>query len=211
MTADPDKSPTSQIYERTGSGDAKDVYDGWAEGYDAENAALGFRLPGLAAAFAARHIAEGAGPLLDAGAGTGQVGSALKVLGYDDISGCDISEQMLAVAARRQAYRELKHQVLGERLDYPSDFFAGVLCIGAFGPGHAPPDTLDELIRVARPGAPIIFNFREDTWKAQGFAAKIEALTDAGLWTPVEDRGPFRPYIIGEPDLLARMFVFRAG
>ena len=134
----------------------------------------------------------------------------MKVLGYPTLFGCDHSEPMLAVAARTGAYAELKCQVLGERLDYPDDTFAGVLCIGAFGPGHAPSDTQDELIRVARPGAAIIFNLRDDTWKGQGFATKHQAVTDADRWTLLEDRGPFRPYTIGEPDLFARVFVYRA-
>jgi len=201
-------SPTGKIYEQASQGGSEGVYDDWAERYDADNAALGFRLPALASAFAARHIPSDAGPILDAAAGTGQVGSAMKVLGYRNIVGCDISEQMLAVAARTEAYSELKRQVLGESLDYPDDTFAGVLCIGLFGPGHAPPDTLDELVRVARPGAAIIFNVREDTWEAQGFASKLKAISGARRWTLLEERGPFRPYIIGEPDLYVRAFVF---
>ncbi len=206
-----DGSPIDKIYDQTSQGGSQDVYDDWAQSYDADNAALGFRLPGLASAFAARHIPPDSEPLLDAGAGTGQVGSALKVLGYRNIIGCDISEQMLAVAARTKAYSQLRRQVLGERLEFADHSFAGVLCVGSFGPGHAPPDTLDELVRVTRPGSSLIFNFREDTWKAQGFETKIREISDAKLWTLLEEKGPFRPYINGEPELFARIFVYRAN
>lgn len=211
MNTSLDVSPIGKIYNRTSQGNSADVYDDWAQSYDVDNAALGFRLPGLASAFAARHIAPDAEPILDAGAGTGQVGSALKVLGYSNIIGCDISEQMLAVAARTNAYTQLRRQVLGERLEFSDNTFAGVLCVGSFGPGHAPPDTLDELVRVARPGSPVIFNFREDTWKAQGFEAKMRKISDAKLWSVVEEKGPFRPYIIGEPELFTRIFVYRVN
>lgn len=211
MRKDLDVSQISNIYSQTSQGNCEDVYDNWAQSYDADNAALGFRLPALASAFAARHIAPDAEPILDAGAGTGQVGSALKALGYSNIIGCDISAQMLAIAARTNAYRQLRRQTLGERLEFSDNTFAGVLCIGSFGPGHAPPDTLDELVRVARPGSPVIFNLREDTWKAQGFATKMREISDAKLWTLLEEKGPFRPYIIGEPELYTRIFVFRVN
>jgi len=211
MSRDMDVSPIGKIYSQTSQGNSEDVYNDWAQSYDADNAALGFRLPGLASAFAARHIAPDAEPILDAGAGTGQVGSALKVLGYRNVIGCDISEQMLAVAACTNAYTQLRCQVLGERLEFSDNTFAGVLCIGSFGPGHAPPDTLDELVRVACPGSPVIFNLREDTWKAQGFETRMREISNAKLWTLLEEQGPFRPYIIGEPELLTRVFVFRVN
>lgn len=196
------------IYERSKSAGAEEVYAQWAARYDADNAALGFRLPVLAAGFAARHIPLGAGPLLDAGAGTGQVGSALQVLGYDRITAVDISEPMLAVAAQTGAYAEVKRQVLGEPLDFPDGTFAGVLCIGAFGRGHAPPHALTELVRAARPGAPVIFNVVEESWEDLGFPAQIAALTEAGQWHLAEERPSWRAYTIGEPELLVRLFVF---
>src|SRR5271163_3207864 len=49
---------------------AKDVaeltarYADWADGYDAENAAAGFRMPQLCAAFFARHVPADAAPVL---------------------------------------------------------------------------------------------------------------------------------------------------
>ncbi len=199
-----------EIYERTKAEGAERVYADWAAKYDADNAALGFRLPAMASAFAARHVPLGSGPILDAGAGTGQVGSALKVLGYDDITAIDISEPMLAVAAKTGAYRGLKRQVLGEPLDFPDGHFAGVICIGCFGPGHAPPSTLRELVRVAMPGGAIVFNVIESSWEGLGFPAVIEELATAGRWQLMEERGNWRPYTIGEPDLLTRLFVFRS-
>ncbi len=207
--ADDRDDPIEAIYERTKAEGAERVYADWAERYDADNAALGFRLPVMAGAFAARHIALSAGPILDAGAGTGQIGSTLQVLGYDDITAIDISEAMLAIAARSGAYKDLKRQVLGERLDFPGEHFAGVLCIGCFGTGHAPPTTLRELVRVARPGGTIIFNVIENSWKELGFPAVIRELSDGGRWRLLEERGGWRPYTIGEPDLLTRLFVFR--
>ncbi len=209
MSQDSD-SKTPDVYAEAERLGADAIYADWAGSYDSDTAALGFRLPAMASAFAARHLPVEATPILDAGAGTGLVGSCLKVLGYQGIVGIDLSDAMLKIAERRDAYASLKRQVLGEALDFPDGSFAGVLCIGSFGPGHAPPKTLDELSRVARKGAPIIFNVIERFWQGQGFPQVIEELAAAGRWRLLEERGAWRPYTIGKPDLLTRMFVFEA-
>ena len=63
---------------------------------------LGYLLPFLIAAWVARYVPVGEGPLLDAGCGTGLSGPSLKALGYDDIAGLDLSPEMLSVAARQE-------------------------------------------------------------------------------------------------------------
>lgn len=197
------------VYAEAKAKGAEAIYRDWAAKYDADNAALGFRLPAIAAAFAARHLPKDASPLLDAGCGTGQVGETLKVLGYRDIAGLDLSPDMLTVAQSTHAYASLTRARLGDPLPYDADQFAGTLCIGSFGPGHAPPSSLRELVRVTRPGGMILFNVVEATWKDQGFPAVCDHLTRNGAWQQIEDSGPFRPYTIGEPDLLTRLFVCR--
>jgi len=210
MTRD-DQADIHAVYAQLEQGGAEGFYDDWAAKYDADNAALGFRLPPLAAGLAARYVPRGATPILDAGAGTGQVGMALAVLGYTDITGIDLSTRMLRVARATGAYAATRQQTLGKPLAFPDGHFAASLCIGSFGPGHAPPDSLTELARITRPGGYVIFNVVEHSWKDQGFPALIDRLTAAGTWTVEEDTGPFRPYTIGEPDLLTRMFACRVG
>ena len=194
------------VYARLEGGGAEGFYDDWAAKYDADNAALGFRLPVIAAAFGARYLAKGATPLLDAGAGTGQVGMALQVLGYRDITAIDLSTGMLKVAASTGAYAATRQQTLGEALDFDDGHFAGTFCIGSFGPGHAPPESLHELARVTRPGGFVIFNVVEHAWADQGFPELIGDLATTGTWQVEEDSGPFRPYTIGEPGLMTRIF-----
>jgi SAM-dependent methyltransferase len=203
-----DSEAIKAVYEATTTEEVEGAYDGWAARYDRENAELGFRLPSLICGFVARYLPIDAGPILDAGAGTGQVGDGLAVLGYRDLTAIDLSEEMLRVAAGRKVYTDQKRQVLGAPLEFPDDGFAAFVSAGSFGPGHAPPECLDELIRVTRPGGHGVFNVREDTWIDQGYKAKIEALSEAGAWSLLEDSGPFRPYLIGEPDLFTRIFVF---
>ena len=100
--------------------------------------ARGYCLPFMITAWVARYVPKGKGPLLDAGCGTGLSGPYLRALGYDAIEGLDFSEEMLAIARRRNAYSELKQAVLGETLPWPDGHFAAFLSTGVFTEGHAP-------------------------------------------------------------------------
>ena len=188
----------------SGSADeARSFYDGWASSYDAENLAKGFRLPFAGAMIFARHLAPDAGPVLDAGCGTGIVGESLSLLGYR-LTGCDLSPQMLAGAGRTGAYRTLTEGDL-TALPFADGAFAGFVMIGATGPGHAPPEALAELARVTRPGGIGVFSLREDTYEGQGFATKMAELVADGTWREISQVGPFRAYILGEPHLFSRI------
>jgi predicted TPR repeat methyltransferase len=74
------------------------TYDDWAESYDGEMARVGYRHPAICLALLARHLPRGAGPVLDAGAGTGLIGEWLEILGFPAAEALDVSEGMLAVA-----------------------------------------------------------------------------------------------------------------
>ncbi len=198
----------SDVYGADSPEAIQGIYDDWAARYDAENLANGFVLPGIAAGFAARHVARGAGPVFEAACGTGLVGYHLARLGIGPRVGVDLATEMLAAAARRGVYERLYTHELGTPLPEAAGAYAGAICVGAFGPGHAPPTTLDELARVTRPGGRVIFNVIEGSYVAQGFAAKMSALTEAGAWHEVERSDAFQPFLFIEPELLVRVFVF---
>jgi len=175
-----------------GAGSAEEVaalYDRWAGSYDAEMAAAGYRHPAIALALLARHLPRGAGPVLDAGAGTGLVGEWLGILGWPEVEGLDISAGMLAVAARKGVYRALHRLALGGPLPFPDGHFAAVVCTGVFTTGHVGPEGLDELVRVCRPGGVLVMTVKTTLWEG-GFAARIDAL---GRLAVLVDRTP--PYV----------------
>jgi SAM-dependent methyltransferase len=202
-------SDLDHVYGASSPAEIRAVYQDWAARYDEENLKKGFHLPTLGAGFLARYLPRGEGPILDAGCGTGLVGHSLSILGYDDLEGMDLSEAMLAIAAARGVYGKLTHQELGKRLDEPDGRFAAACCFGSFGPGHAPPETLEELVRVVRPGGPIVFNVVAATYVDQGFETKMTELSDLGLWREEERSPPFRPFLLGEPELFCIAFAFR--
>ena len=188
--------------------EARQLYDDWAASYERDNLVKGYRLPWMAAAFAARHLKEGAGPILDAGCGTGLVGEALSVLGFGPITGCDLSPEMMALARSRGAYAAMDRQDLGQPMPYPDSHFAAFTCIGCYGPGHAPPHSLRELARVTKPGGIGIFSLAEVGLTPQGFAPVIQDLIDQGRWRLRAKSSAFRPYVVDEPDLVTLLHVY---
>ena len=144
-------------------------YDAWAEEYDADLQSYGYRSPAIVAGIVGRYIPRDSSPILDAGAGTGIMGEVLKTLGYEGITALDLSKGMLEIAARKGVYADLRQSALGEELDFPTDHFTVVVCIGTFAAGHAPPASFDELVRITRPHGQIIFTVRTDMYEQGGF------------------------------------------
>ena len=197
------------VYGAKSPEETRATYNQWAESYDADNLARGFRIPPLGAGLLARHLGPVQGPVLDAGCGTGLVGEALSILGFSPITGCDLSPDMLATARKTGVYDALHEVNLGEGLPFDDDGFAGFTCVGSFGPGHAPPVSLEHLARVTRPGGFGVFNLIEATFEEQGFPAVMDGLAAAGKWELVQRTEPFLPFLLGEPDLWTRLYVVR--
>jgi SAM-dependent methyltransferase len=206
MTAS-EGSALDQVYAARSPEELAAAYAAWSAAYDRETIGAGYCLPFVIAAWVARHVPRGAGPLLDAGCGTGLSGPYLKALGYAEVDGVDMSAEMLALAKSRDAYRELRQAALGGPLPWPDGFFAAFFATGVFTAGHAPPDSLDELVRVTRPGGHAIFTVR-DVVLAE-FEAKMGALEAAGRWRTLEASAPFRAFAVAEPDVLVQAFVFQ--
>lgn len=209
MTGDADKTALDMVYAAATEAELATAYAAWANGYDMETAALGYCLPFVIAAWVARYVAKGDGPLLDAGCGTGLSGPYLEALGYDDIEGLDLSDEMLGLARARGGYRALTRAALGGSLPWADGHFAAVFSTGVFTAGHAPASSLDELVRITRPGGFVIFTVRDVVLEAGGFQEKFAELAAAGRWRAVEESPAFRAFAVAEPDVLVKAYIFR--
>jgi len=184
------------------------AYAAWAATYDSETASLGYLLPFLITAWVTRYVPAGEGPLLDAGCGTGLSGPSLKALGYSDIAGLDLSDDMLSIAGSRNAYGELKQAMLGGPLPWPDGHFRAFFSTGVFTISHAPASGLHELVRITKKGGHAIFTVRDQVFESGGFQAVFDELEQAKKWRLVEQSPWFRCYAIAEPDALVKTFVF---
>ena len=183
-------------------------YDNWAKDYDAElQRDFQYVGPQRTAEFLARYVSREA-KILDAGAGTGLVGEVLAKIGYQNLVAMDLSEGMLAEAQRKNVYREFHQMAMGEPLDFATDSFDAVVSTGVLTVAHAPAGSLDELIRVTRPGGYIAFTLRPDVYEGCGFKEKQEALEAEGKWKLAEVSERFQALPKGEPTLYHYVYVY---
>ena len=206
-----DQSKVGQSYHARTPEEQQAHYDDWAANYERDLSAMGYRIPAMAAAVFTRFVPAEAAPILDAGCGGGIQAEALAALGYGPITGIDLSEGMLAVARAKGLYAELRQMALGGRLDFADGAFAAVLSCGTITPGHAPPESFDDLIRVTRPGGRLVFSLRDDATQDPAYPAALERLAQASAWHPIFATEPFQSMPYGEPEVLHRIHVYERG
>ena len=170
------------------------VYDDWARDYDQDIWASGNPYIALMAGLAGRHVPERNARILDGGCGTGNMAEILHLIGYRNIVGLDASDGMLAAARAKGCYVELHKMLLGAKIDLPAESFDAVTAAGVLTHGHAPPESLDGLLELAKPGAPIIFSISKIAVEDGGFGEKFAELERSGAWSLAEQSDPFRTY-----------------
>ncbi|WP_317054603.1 class I SAM-dependent DNA methyltransferase [Roseovarius rhodophyticola] len=195
-------------YKATSPKDKMATYDTWADSYERDLCAMGYRLPAITAGAFARYVAPDTGPILDAGCGGGIQAEALALMGYGPLIGLDLLNGMLEVARAKGIYSELHQGALGPQLDLSDNSMGAVLCIGTITPNHAPPDSLDGLIRVARPGAAIVFSLRDDPAQDPAYPDRVEALTNAGAWRAIWSSDSFGSMPYGAEEVTHRLHVY---
>ncbi len=204
----PSRYDLSSVYAARNSREIADLYDRWADDYEESILAWGYLTPSVTSWFIGRFLEDRTASVLDAGAGTGLMGDVLAALGYSDVTAIDISEKMLDHARRKGVYGEVRRMELGRDLDLPTDAFAAVVATGVFAAGHAPPESLDELTRVTRPGGAVIFSVRTDIYE-DAFRPKQERLETEGKWEPVGETRPFSHLPLEDPELRLQVFAYR--
>lgn len=175
------------IHERVLTASSKEelmlAYHEWADRYDEDLIdELAYVAPKKASTLLKNHLAPEKKRLLDAGCGTGLVGSCLKELGYTEIDGLDYCQSMLAKAKEKDLYQNLFHADLTTSLELASNLYDAVICVGTFTSGHIGPDALLELIRIIKKGGYLCFTVRDSAWEDDAYSVKIKGLVEKGYW-----------------------------
>jgi SAM-dependent methyltransferase len=187
------------------------TYDRWAATYDADMQGIGYVHPAIIVGLVARYVPQMSAAILDAGVGTGTIGQLLNILGYSNLLGIDMSDGMLARAAERNIYAELRNQILGAPLDFKTGGIDCIVSTGTFTTGHAAASAFDELVRITKPGGHLIFTVGTTVWSEAGFEQKLGALEAAGLITQIEATKIYHPMPLSETEngFTARAHVYR--
>ncbi|MEL7157761.1 MAG: class I SAM-dependent methyltransferase [Actinomycetota bacterium] len=159
------------------------LYRRWASSYESDfMAETGYLYHERVADYFEQVAERGDGPVLDAGCGTGVVGVAVSARGGWAIDGIDISPDMLARAAEKRnaagepLFGSLHQADLTEPLPIPDDTYGSVVSAGVFTTGHVGPRAVNELVRVVRPGGPLVLGVNSRFYAASGFAQHLEEM-----------------------------------
>jgi predicted TPR repeat methyltransferase len=190
--------------------DLEICYDIWASTYDRDVFEFGYnRVLSAMAGLIGRYVTPGSKQILDAGAGTGILGESLSLLGYKDLTGIDMSENMLEIAEKKKVYKSLQKMVIGSHMDFPENMFYAVLSMGVFTAGcHIPSSSYDEFIRITKPGGYIIFSIRRDIDGYKDYKQKQDALEQDEKWRLKEKTRPFKSLPKKSSEAIVEISVF---
>ncbi len=186
----------------------KQLYDDWAKDYDQQLWASGNPYIAIAAGFAGRHIRDFKARILDAGCGTGNMAQILDQMGYGNIDGLDPSPGMLEIAQNKQIYRNLHQLYLDTDINLPESSYDAVIAAGVLTHGHAPPQALDGIVKLVKPGGTIIFSLSEIAYSDFGFEQKMNELEAQNKWILKDRSKLFRTYPFSEKEAHLHHWVY---
>ena len=145
-------------------------------------------------------------PILDLGCGTGLSGEALQGVGFKEIDGYDFSEGMLALARKKDCYRELFRVDLAQPDSIQDRGYRHAVLAGVLHHTHAPPETLAQtLARLPQEGC-IVFSLNDETLRFPEYTDYISHLVESGQVSVVSEE--YGPHLPGR-DVGARVYVLR--
>ena len=199
------------VYSSTNNQELAERYDQWAADYDKDlEDDFGWVAPQRCCEVFAKYV-DKAAKILDAGAGTGLVGKILSGMGYSSLDAMDLSQGMLDESRKKNVYQGFHQMVMGESLGFFTDTYDAVITVGVLTVGHAPPSSLDELVRVTKPGGHIVFSLRPDVYLNDGFKEKQQQLEAGGKWKLVLESDPIQLLPKGEPEVMHQVWVYQAS
>lgn len=201
----------ANVYDAKDRATLEQLYNTWAETYDADLIGTGYLHTSVITGLLCRHVRNKSAAILDAGVGTGGTGVVLNLLGFNNLTGVDMSDGMLAKAASRQCYVDLRKAILGEKLDFLDRSFDAIISTGTFTQGHATAAAFDELTRILEKGGLLVFTVGTVVWEEQGFKSKLVQLVRDGELILVESTPIYRPmpYSASESSLTTRAHVYQ--
>jgi len=166
-------------------------YDHWSESYDHDVWSEQYSGPSFVADYLTRQsttdefsldLGDRNVEILDVGCGTGLVGIALQEKGYRYVDGIDLSEAMIAVASKTNAYRSLMGGYdIHEQNDALDDgAYPIVVSCGVFTTGHVAPSGLNELLRLTRPGGICLVSTRKSYFAGTDFKLMCNQVQQSG-------------------------------
>jgi predicted TPR repeat methyltransferase len=183
------EQPSWLIEGTTDSKEVADYYDSWAKKYNEDLEEWDYRAPAYAAELLQRYVPRSQ-TILDAGCGTGLTGKALKMAGYANISGIDLSSTSLNIAEQLNVYNCLLTHDMQQPLPFSEDNFDALICVGVLTYIENSRSLFKEFCRVVRPGGHIVFSQRSDLFDKLCFRDIIALLEEEKFWAKINISEP---------------------
>ena len=111
----------------------------------------------------------------------------------------------------RPSTRPLHHLTLAAEIELPGGSFDAVVAAGVLTHGHAPPESLDGIVELVRPGGLIVFSLSQIAYDEHGFGEKLVQLEKSGSWELLDVSRLYQsfPFSSAEGHLRHRVYAYR--
>ncbi|KAL5341335.1 S-adenosyl-L-methionine-dependent methyltransferase [Aspergillus crustosus] len=180
----------TRAFSLSGTSEAETLYDEWASAYDTDLIGVGYASPRRAVEAVIDNLLPTALSsrdklaILDAGCGTGLVGTCLSASslgGKFELDGVDLSAGMLEVARGKGVYRYLDTADLNKGIEKEDGSYDVVVCVGTLTKGHVGAEVLGEFARLTGKSGLIVATVHDEIWESGGFDNIIDSLKQRRL------------------------------
>ena len=173
------KSYLKDVYSG-GTNDSRALYASWAATYDKEVQKNGYVTPKRIANALKDVVTDQSDFILDYGCGTGLSGSALQAVGFENIDGLDVSQEMVRLAEKKSIYKNLKvFDPFTEIPVHPGQYKI-ITAIGVIGAGAAPLQVFDSLFALLPQNGLFAFSFNDHTLNDLNYEQKVDNYLSSG-------------------------------
>ena len=173
------KSYLNDVYDG-GTNDSRELYASWASTYDNEVQKNGYVTPERVAKALKDIVTNQSEVILDYGCGTGLSGFALQAVGFTNIDGLDVSQEMVTLAEKKSIYKTLTVFDPSTKIPVHADQYKIITAIGVIGAGAAPLEVFDNLFSLLPPSGLFAFSFNDHTLSDANYEGKVNQCLSSG-------------------------------
>jgi predicted TPR repeat methyltransferase len=173
------KSYLNDVYDG-GTNDSRELYASWASTYDNEVQKNGYVTPERVAKALKDIVTNQSEVILDYGCGTGLSGFALQAVGFTNIDGLDVSQEMIILAEKKSIYKKLTVFDPSTKIPVHADQYKIITAIGVIGAGAAPLEVFDNLFSLLPPSGLFAFSFNDHTLSDPNYEEKVNQCLSSG-------------------------------
>ena len=176
------KSYLKEVYSGD-TNDSRELYASWAATYDKEVQKNGYVTPKRIANALKDVVTDQSDFILDYGCGTGLSGFALQAVGFENINGLDVSQEMVSLAEKKSIYKNLKVFDPFTEIPVQPDQYKIITAIGVIGAGAAPLQVFDSLFTLLPQNGLFAFSFNDHTLNDPSYEKKVNSCLSQGYAT----------------------------